>query len=52
MYRQTENRNPICVAKYDTLEEARKTILQIAILAAKGTKLIRMWDSGEIEVVV
>lgn len=52
MYRPTENRNPIYVAKYDTSEEARQTILQIAILAAKGTKLIRMTENGEIEVVV
>ena len=54
MYRPNpaETRKPIFVAKYDTLEEVRETILQIAILAAKGTKLIRMTESGEIEVVV
>lgn len=40
------------LAEYDSGEEVDKTILQIAILAAKGTKLIRMQDSGEIEVVV
>lgn len=40
------------LAEYDSREEVDKTILQIAILAAKGTKLIRMTESGEIEVVV
>ena len=40
------------VAEYDSKEEVDNTISQIAILAAKGTKIIRMQDSGEIEVVV
>lgn len=40
------------VAEYDSKEETDKTILQIAILAAKGTKLIRMTENGEIVVVV
>lgn len=52
MYYYAPMKKPVIVAKYDTLEEARQTILQIAILAAKGTKLIRMTENGEIEVVV
>lgn len=40
------------IAACDSLEKANEVVMEIAILAAKGTKLIRMRDSGEIEVVV
>lgn len=40
------------LAEYETRKETEETLLQIAILAAKGKKLIRMQDNGAIEVVV